>query len=135
MVDIEPEVFTRVATALRQQFTGITVGSDYPTSSALFPFCSVSETSNTVDKSTQTGNSVENHSILLYELNFYSNKVSGRKTEAKAIAAVADMVMAGMGFTRTFKQPTPNLADATVFRITARYSAELDVKTKTIYGR
>ena len=45
-----------------------------------------------------------------------------------------DEQFALLGFTRSFLKPLPNLADATIYRITARYIATVD-KNETIYRR
>ena len=47
--------------------------------------------------------------------------------------AVIDDVMTGLGFTRTMLQQLPNMNDATIFRLTARYTAA--VIDNTIYRR
>lgn len=132
MIDIESEVFSAVAAALRAQFPGIYVSGEYPGESASFPCDSLEEIDNTVDKATQDSGNVENHANLSYENNAYSNKTVGRKAEAKAIAAAVDTVMSGIGFTRILMQPTPNTANSTAYRITSRYTAVAD-KSKTIY--
>ena len=57
----------------------------------------------------------------MYELNVYSNKTAGKKTECKKIAAMVDEEMAAMGFTRTMLNPIPNMDDATIYRMVGRY--------------
>ena len=64
----------------------------------------------------------EHHTRVLYEVNVYSNKTSGAKSEAKKILEIVDSSFQNMKFTRTFKQPIPN-ADKTIYRIVARYEA------------
>ena len=58
----------------------------------------------------------------MYECNVYSDKATGKKAEARAIAKLVDTTMQNMKFTRTFYQPLPNL-DRTIFRITMRWEA------------
>lgn len=69
---------------------------------------------------------IENVAALMYEVNVYSNKTSGKKAEAKAIAATADEAFASLGFTRTMSSQVPNLNDASIYRITCRYQAVVD---------
>ena len=59
----------------------------------------------------------------MYEINVYSNRQNGRKKECRNILNVADETIVGLGFTRTMLSPVPNLADATIYRLTARYQA------------
>lgn len=56
----------------------------------------------------------------MYEINVYSNKSNGKKSEAKEISNMIDGLMTDMLFTRTFRGQTPNI-DRTIYRITLRY--------------
>lgn len=69
---------------------------------------------------------IENAVTVMYEVNIYSNKVSGKKTEAKSIAATLDEKFAEMGFTRTLKNQVPNFNDTRIYRIVCRYEAIID---------
>jgi hypothetical protein len=68
--------------------------------------------------------------VVVYEVNAYSNKTSGKKAECKAIMAIVDNVMNGLGFTRTAK--TPINADPARYRLFARYRAVVS-QDKTIF--
>ena len=59
---------------------------------------------------------------MYFSVDVFSAAENGRKTEAKAIAAIVEETMANMGFTLTMSSPTPNI-DRTVYRITSRYRA------------
>ena len=133
MIDIENAVFTEVATALRANFPGITVESVTTYSPSKFPCVCIEETDNYSLLSTRDTASNENHATVVYEVNVYSNKAKGKKTEAKAILAAVDSVLNGLGFTRTTKSPI-NLDDATKYRVFARYRAVVSTN-KTIYRR
>lgn len=123
MIDIESQVFSRIATRLRDTFNGIYVTGEYVKTPSSFPAVSLVEMDNVPLRRTQTSDSVENHAELMYELNVYSNKAAGKKTECKKIASVVDAEMAAMGFTRTMLNPIPNMDDATIYRILGRYKA------------
>lgn len=133
MIDIENAVFTEVATTLRARFSGITVESVTTYSPSKFPCVCIEETDNYSLLSTRDTASNEKHATVVYEVNVYSNKANGKKTEAKTILAAVDDVMNGLGFTRTTKTPI-NLDDATKYRVFARYRAVVSTN-KTIYRR
>lgn len=121
MIDIESTVFDYVSSALEAEFQDIyvmSVPSDTPTR---FPAVCLWEQSNTIYTKSQTAESYENHDKLLYQCEVYSNLTSGKKRQAKAIAALVDEKMRELGFTRTFGQPVPNIADMTIFRYTMRF--------------
>lgn len=134
MIDIESQVFSRIAARLRETFSGIYVTGEYVKTPPSFPAVSLTEMDNTPLIRTQTTDSVENHAVLMYELNVYSNKAVGKKTESRTIAGVVDDEMAAMGFTRIMLNPIPNMDDATIYRITGRYRAVVS-KDHTITRR
>lgn len=125
MIDIENDVFTTIATALRSSYPGIFVTGEYVLTPTNFPAVSIVEADNRVVESMRTLN-IENAATVMYEVNVYSNKASGKKSEAKAIAATLDAEFAQIGFTRTMKNQVANLNDATIYRIICRYEAIVD---------
>lgn len=133
MIDIENEVFTQVATALREQFPKITVESVTTYSPSKFPFVCIEEADNYSYQPSRDSGSNENHATVMYEVNAYSNKTNGKKAECKAIISVVDDIMIGLGFTRNTKNPI-SFDNATKYRIFARYSAVVS-KTHSLYRR
>jgi len=125
VVDIENVVFATVATALRNEYgvANIFVAGEYTETPSKFPAVTLTESSNTVITNRRTAQQIENGAAVLYEVNVYSNKTKGKKSEAKEIMALIDAEMSNMGFTRTFLNPIPNVVDATIYRIVARYTA------------
>lgn len=125
MIDIENKVFSTVATALRAVFNPISVYGEYTETPATFPCVTLIEDDNTTYQRTQDDSLQEHHASLMYTANIYSNKSSGRKAEAKAIADLVDTTMQGMKFTRTMCSQTPNI-DRSIYRITIRYTAVVE---------
>ncbi len=134
MVNIENDIFNIVATAVRKVYPDIFISGEYVKSPPKFPCVSLIEMDNSAYTITQTSSSVENHAELMYELNVYSNKTSGKKSECKAIAALIDNELAALGFSRSMLQPIPNMDDATIYRMTGRYRAVAS-KDKVIFRR
>jgi len=69
---------------------------------------------------------MENAASVAFEVNAYDNTTGYKKQKVKAIMADIDEIMASLGFARTMCSPTSNLADATIYRMTARYEAAVD---------
>lgn len=134
MIDVENEVFTIVSKSVREKYPSVFISGEYVRTPSKFPFVSLIEMSNTAYDRTQTSGSLENHASLMYEVNVYSNKTSGKKTECKEIATLIDNELLALGFSRTMLQPIPNLDDATIYRMTGRYTAVIS-KDKTLYRR
>ena len=131
MIDIENDIFDYVAKALRAAHSGLLVISDFIEAPAKFPVVTLVEADNRILQRVRTDN-IENGVSVMYELNVYSNKAVGKKSEAKSIANTADVIFNELGFTRTFREQIPNLKDATIYRIVCRYEAVVD-KNLVIY--
>ncbi len=122
MIDVENDVFDTVAAALRAAHAGIFVSGEFVDVPAKFPAVTIVEADNRVFERMRT-RKIENAVRVMYEVQIYSNKASGKKAEAKAIADTADGVFEGLGFTRTMRNQVANLKDATIYRIVCRYEA------------
>lgn len=66
--------------------------------------------------------------IAMFEINVYSNKAEGKKTECKKIIKEINDALYSMNFRRTAMTPVPNMEDATIYRITARFRVATDGK-------
>ena len=134
MIDIESQVFDRVATRVREQFPNIFMTGEYVNSPSSFPAASLVEMDNSIRETTVDSGSNENHVNVMYEANVYSNKTTGKKSECKKIMALIDTEMTAMGFVRSTLTPVPNEYDSTIYRMVARYRATVSTDHK-IYRR
>ena len=121
MINVESEIFSIIARAVRNAYPNSSVVGEYVKSPSQFPSVSIIEIDNVAYDRTQTSGSLENHANVSYEVNIYSNKRSGKKSECRAIASLIDEEFATLGFSRTMLQPIPNVDDATIYRMTGRY--------------
>jgi hypothetical protein len=134
MIDVENEVFNTVATVVRVEYPDIYMVGEYVKTPPRFPCISLVEMDNQSYQKTEDSGSSENHASVMYEVNIYSNKTVGKKSECKALASLIDEQMLALGFARTMLQPIPNLDDATIYRMVGRYSAVIS-KNKDFYRR
>lgn len=128
MIDPENEVYDRLATMLEDKFPGIDVASEYVKTPSSFPHVSVVCNDNSVSTKTQTSGSAEVSVVVMFQVDVYSNKREGKKSECKEIAGFISDALYQMNFTRLAFTPVPNMENATIYRITARYRAETDGK-------
>lgn len=133
MIDIEQDVYDLVSAAVLEVSPGAFVVSKETRTPSKFPCISIVEADNRVLERTQDSGSRERHVSLMYEINVYSNKQNGGKSECKAILEVIDDTLMNKGFTRTMKRPI-SMDDATKYRLIARYTAIAD-ENKVIYRR
>ena len=130
MIDIESQVFDRVASRVREQFPDIFMTGEYVNSPAAFPAASLVEMDNSIREATIDSGSNENHANVMYEANTYSNKTVGKKSECKAIMALIDAEMIAMGFARVTLTQVPNEYDSTIYRMVGRYRAAVSADHK-----
>ena len=122
MIDIENEVYTKIATRLRAEFNGIYVTGVTDLNPSRFPCAFIEEADNSALTTTRDTASNENHVALMYECNVFSNKQTGKKSEAKAIFSVIDEEFDKLGFTRQTKVPI-SLDEGTKYRLVGRWVA------------
>lgn len=123
MIDVENLVIDTISKALKASaYSNTLLVSDYTDAPSSFPCVSVIESDNYTYRRTQDDDLKEHHTNVMYEVNVYSNKTSGAKTEAKKIMEIVDSTFQNIKFTRTVKQAIPN-RDKSVYRIVARYEA------------
>ena len=123
MIDIENVIFNRVATKVREEYPGIYMTGEYVKSPSSFPAVSLVEMDNATRTDTIDSGSNENHANVMYEVNVYSNKTTGKKSECKDIIALIDEEMLALGFARNTLTPVPNMNDSTIYRMVGRYRA------------
>lgn len=120
MVDIENKVYTRLKTAL----SGLAkTSSTYARNPSSFPFVSIEMASNTMAHLDNAD--TEKFSICMFEINVYANDKTA-KTTAKDLLQIVDTEMYKMNMERISYSPVPNLEDATIYRLAARYECVTD---------
>lgn len=125
MTDIENQIYTPIAKALRGKFPGVIVSGEYVNAPPDFPYVSIVEQDNYTTQAHMDNGSVE-FSTLMYEVNVYSNKSVGKKAACREIITFIDNLMYSKNFRRISLSPVPNMENATIYRLVARYKAETD---------
>jgi hypothetical protein len=123
MIDIENAVFNAVAMKVREVYPDVFMAGEYVKSPPSFPAVSLVEMDNSTSIETIDSGCNENHVNVMYEVNVYSNKTAGKKTECREILALIDAELLAMGFSRSTLTPVPNENDSTIYRMVARYRA------------
>jgi len=133
MIDIENQVISLVTDCLFANNISATVESVLNLNPSTFPTVCVEEIENSSYSSSVDSNSNENHASIGYEINVFTNDVSGKKQNAKDILAVIDNMLLARGFYRVSKTQL-SLDNGTKYRLIARYRATVG-KDEIIYRR
>lgn len=125
MKDPENEIYTLIANRLRAEFPGISISGESDSVAPSFPFVSIEMSDNTtLFKVMDSGN--YEVSIVYFDINIYSNKKIGRKTECRQIAAVIDSLLTPKNFRRMEMRPVTNKDNPNIYRIFANYRVATD---------
>lgn len=122
MIDHEDFYVDKVAKAIKQYYPNAEVVSEYVSKPSRFPHIYFREADNTTDTISVPIKGGEALARLMYSVDVFSNSQSERKQECKTIMGIIDSVMLKYYFQRTMCNPIPNLNDATIYRMVARYS-------------
>ena len=123
MIDLLNEIFTFVATGVRADHPGTSVTGEHTRKPSQFPTVTLDEIENVTVANLVDSSDEEKYVGLGYRLQVFSNKVNGKKAEARAIFATADRLMREMGFRRVSYSTTPEIYDSTIYSIVAIYEA------------
>jgi hypothetical protein len=122
VIDVESKVFQKCADAFRAAYPNGYIAGEYVPQPPKFPAVSLVEMDNSVDNRAIDNGDIENAVNVMYQVDVYSNLNTGKKAQTKAIIALLDKVLSDYRFVRTFCNPVQNFDDATIYRMTARYT-------------
>ena len=125
MIDIENQIYSPIRTALVNAYEGIFVTSEPTATSAKFPAVSIVQEDNYMSVNKLDNSGAERFATIMFQVDVYSNKASGRKTQCKEIMNTVDAMLFALNFTRISLTPIP-MANEGYYRLTARYRAETD---------
>lgn len=133
MIDIENEVLTLIYNAVHPEYPTAKFESVLNLSPSAFPCICVEELENTSRQTSADSGSNERHANVTYEINVFTNDVSGKKAAAKNIIKRIDNALLSCGFERVTLNPI-SLDNGTKYRLLARYQAAVSADY-TIYRR
>lgn len=86
-----------------------------------FPCVTIEETMNATPREYFDSAVEEDYTRLQYRVNVWSNKMSGRRAEARGILSVIDEAIVKHGFNRVSSVPVPDFYRSTVYELTTTY--------------
>jgi hypothetical protein len=124
VIDYSNEIFNTVAVDLRSIYPEIRVVGEYVASPAAFPTVTLDEISNIPVHLDSAGES--KYARVQYRVQIFSNRESGKRTQAREIYASVDAKMQALGlFCKTYTT-TPAIYNSEIYSITATYEGVID---------
>ena len=134
MIDFNNEIFSTVARAVRDNHVGVTVTGEYTRKPSKFPSVTLDEISNVMVDGLEDSSNEEKFAGVTYRIQVFSNKESGKRAEARAIFATADVEMRRMGFRRVSYTTTPEIYESTIYQINATFEGVISA-SGNVYKR
>ena len=128
MIDIENTIFSLIRTELVNQFEDIFVTSEPTATTAHFPAVSIVQQDNYMSINKLDNSGRERYATVMFQVDVYSNKASGKKSQCKEIMSFIDDLLFALNFTRLSLTPIP-MENLGYYRLSARYRAETDGDT------
>ena len=132
MIDVFPLLFTVVAAELRDAHPGVKVTGEVSDQVAQFPCVQFEEYSN-VPIWQDNGDSSD-YALLRYRARVFSNSLTGKVSEARAILSTLDTVLEPLNVRRKSFVAQNGLYNNSAYRIEATYEVVAD-KNGTLYRR
>ena len=126
MTHCENEVYTKLKAAILAKYPGADVQAEYVHSPSVLPHVSIELSDTQVMRIAMDTSDTSKMDVVMFTVTIYSNLGSGKREQARGILDVVDEEMYQMNFRRLSAIPLPNMADATIYRLTARYRAATD---------
>ena len=124
MIDCENEVYTKLATALRTEFPGIDIKSEFTLTPPSLPHVSIYMADNPIMFRTMDSGGYE-VAVPVFEINIFADGAK-KKSQCKAIGALIDETLKPYNFRRMAYTPVENRFNPSVYRIAARYRVATD---------
>ncbi len=125
MKDVEHELYTIVAKALREQYADIFVTGEPVNAPPKFPCVSFYEDDNYTSRDDLDSSSTEKFVVMRYRVDVYTNDASGKKDKAKDIMSVIEPILYLKDFTRFSRTPLNDLGDK-IYHLVATYRVKFD---------
>lgn len=128
MIEIESKVYSPIATALQNQYDGIYVTSEPAPTPGKHLAVSIVQMDSYSSPRKQDNTQTERFATVMFQVDVYSDKKTGKKSQCKEIMGLIDTMLFDMNFMRLSLNPIP-MEDSGYYRLTARYRAETDGET------
>lgn len=132
MLDFSDEIYSWLTYSLREKFPKIYTTKSETAAPPVFPAVSIVQKNNVTYQRTRDA-CLENHVIVMFQMDIYTNDKDNKERQAQEIRNAVSDLMVSKGFNRTMCEPTPNLADMSIYRITMRFTGIIG-KDRFVYA-
>jgi len=125
VIDVETKIYSQIATALKAEYPDIFVTSEPVATPGKSLVAGIVQQDNYMSIGKLDNSGRERFATIMFQVDVYSNKQSGKKSQCKEVMNFVDKMLFALNFTRLSLTPIPS-PDTGYYRYTARYRAETD---------
>ena len=133
MIDVEVDLFNKLATAIIEEFPDVYISSEHVLTPPMFPAVFIEQTFSSEVDQMRDSSGEENGNAIIWTFNIYSNSESDASGECRRILQIADTIMRRWNFKRLTARPTDNAADPSIYRYVGRYTGIIDKRHITYW--
>ncbi len=133
MLNYRDVIFSWLSLSLMELFPDIYTAKTDIGTPPKFPATAIVQ-KNTINYQKTRDSCMENHVQNMYQVDIYTNGKKTKEDEAWSIAEAVYDLMLSKGFNCTMCEPTPNLADMSIYRITMRFEGVIG-RNGLVYSR
>lgn len=138
MIDVfqlQKELQTSIFTPVHEAYPECAMLNAFVSAPPKFPCVVIVLSDNGTTSSMRDSSGDDNFHDITLTIDVYSNLVNGKKTQTEAIMNMVRGVLLPMNFRQISCRPASNLNDATVYRLTATFTATVDNNNTFYYRR
>lgn len=126
MFEIQRAIFTEFVTAIHEVDSSCRVGNKFVYTPATFPYVSIVLSGDGTTPNTRDSSKIEKYRDITLTVDVYSNKSDGSKTEAESLMQAVQDKAYSLAFNMVSCSPNSNTALATIYRLSATFTATVD---------
>lgn len=121
MTNVQPYLYTAIATEVRSQFPGTFVTGEWVDKPSEFPCVSIVEADNYLDQNSIDNSLKENLAVLMYQVTVFSNKAEDKRFECVQILSLIDDMLRQKNAVRLARVESYTDSEKRIYQMTARY--------------
>ena len=123
MFEIQKEIFTDIANAIFSNRSDCNITNSFVYMPEAFPTVSIVLSGDGTTPNTRDSSHIEKFRDITLTVDVFSNKVEGKKTEAESLMQIVIDKAYSLNFNMVSCIPNSNTANASIYRLTATFTA------------
>lgn len=133
--EIEQEIQTLIFNAVLTDYENCVITNATIAAPSKFPCLGVVLSDNGTTQSMRDSSGEDNYHDITIRVDVWSNKTNGKQAEAEGIMNDVRGILLPLNFRQVSCRPTSDINNATVYRLTAEFTATVDADNNIYYRK